>query len=128
MEKKQIIRNWIIKAGKDIQTAMDLFKTKHYDWSLFVWHLAIEKTFKAKIVSSGKEIIYTHDLVRLAKLAEFPLNTELINQLNEITTFNIEVRYDDYKLSFYKKADLNYAEKWSRICKKIYNLAKKAYE
>lgn len=123
--KKTLLKNWLIKAEKDIKTAKDLFRLKHYDWSLFIWHLAIEKIVKAKIISLGKQIIYTHDLVRLAKLAEIPLNNELIPQLNEITTFNIEARYDDYKLSFYKKANKEYAGEWSLICEKVYSLVKK---
>lgn len=48
-----------------------------------------------------------------------------MSQLNEITTFNIEARYDDYKLSFYKKANKEYAEEWSEICEKIYLSIKK---
>lgn len=110
MTKKQIIRSLLLKAEKDIKTAKDLFKLGHYDWSLFIWHLSLEKILKAKIASLDKEIIYTHDLVRLAKKAEIPLNQKLIAQLNEITTFNIEARYDDYKLSFYKKLIKNMQE------------------
>lgn len=126
MGKKQIINSLLLKAKKDVETAKDLFRLKHYDWSLFVWHLAIEKILKAKIVSLNQEIIYTHDLVRLAKLAEIPLGQELTSQLNEITTFNIEARYDDYKLSFYKKADLGYTKKWIKICQQIYDLVKES--
>lgn len=125
MTKKQIINNWIFKAEKDIETAKDLFKSKHYDWSLFIWHLVIEKILKAKITSLGKTVIYTHDLTRLAKKAEISLDKELISQLNEITTFNIEARYDDYKLSFYKKTTKEYANKWLAICQKVYSSIKK---
>lgn len=121
MTKKQIIENWVLKLDQDIQTAKDLFKGKHYDWSLFIWHLVIEKILKAKIVQLGKTVIFTHDLTRLAKETEISLNTESIRQLNEITTFNIEARYDDYKLSFYKKSTKEYTQKWSNICEKFYN-------
>jgi len=124
MSKKQIINSLLLKAKRDVETAKDLFGLKHYDWSLFIWHLAIEKILKAKIVSLNQEIIYTHDLVRLAKLARIPLDQELTSQLNEITTFNIEARYDDYKLSFYKKANLEYTKKWTKICERIFNLVK----
>jgi len=120
MTKKQVIGSLVFKSEKDIKTARDLWELKHYDWSLFIWHLAIEKILKAKIASLDKGIIFTHDLVRLAKKAEVPLGQELVAQLNEITTFNVEARYDDYKLSFYKRADKNYAEKWSKTCQKIY--------
>jgi len=124
MTKKQIIQSLLLKAEKDIKTAKDLFKLKHYDWSLFIWHLAIEKILKAKIISLDKKIIYTHDLVRLAKKAKISLDQNLTAQLNEITTFNIEARYDDYKLSFYKKTTKEYTEKWSKNCQKIYLLIK----
>lgn len=126
MKKEEIIKSFVIKSGKDLRTARDLFKLKHYDWSLFIWHLAIEKILKAKILSLEKEIIYTHDLVRLAKLTETPLiSKKLISQLNEITTFNLEARYDDYKLSFYKKANKEYTNYWIKICEKIYSFFKK---
>jgi HEPN domain-containing protein len=125
MTKKHIIKNWVLKSQKDTQTAKDLFRLKHYDWSLFIWHLAVEKVLKAKIVSLGKPVIYTHDLARLAKEAEISLNKKLVSQLNEITTFNIEARYDDYKLSFYKKATEQYAKNWAKICENIFNFVKR---
>ena len=124
MIRKQIINSLVFKSEKDAQTAKDIYQQNHYDWSLFIWHLAIEKILKAKIATLNKEIIFTHDLVRLAKKAEIPLDQTLIAQLNEITTFNIEARYDDYKLSFYKKADKKYAGKWSKICEETYLLIK----
>ena len=125
MTIKQIVESLLLKSEKDTEAAKDLFKLKHYDWSLFIWHLAIEKILKAKTVSLDEKIIYTHDLVRLAKKAKISLNKSLMSQLNEITTFNIEARYDDYKLSFYKKANKEYAEEWSEICEKIYLSIKK---
>lgn len=125
MKNTLLFKAYLIKSVKDIQTAKDLFKLKHYDWSLFIWHLALEKILKAKIVSLDKQVIFTHDLTRLAKEAEIPLNKELREQLNEITTFNLEARYDDYKLSFYRKATKQYTQNWARICEKIFHLVKK---
>lgn len=122
MSNKDIIKNWLLKAEQDVETAEDLFKSNHYDWCLFVWHQAIEKSLKAKILSLNKPIIYIHDLKRLTKETGIILNNEQINSLNEITSFNIEARYDDYKLSFYKKANKEYAKKWTMICKNIYKL------
>jgi len=54
----------------------------------------------------------THDLVRLAERAGVPLNELQKNELAEITTFNIEARYDDYKLSFRKKAKKQFSLKY----------------
>ncbi len=120
MDKKQIIQNWLLKGEKDIETAKDLFKLGHYDWSLFIWHLALEKILKTKLIAQDTAIIYTHNLARLADKAKIPLSPLQIKQLNEITTFNIEARYDDYKLSFYQKATKEYTQKWSKICETLY--------
>ncbi|MDO8609045.1 MAG: HEPN domain-containing protein [bacterium] len=35
MNKVEIIKNWLEKAEKDVETANDLFKLKRFDWSLF---------------------------------------------------------------------------------------------
>jgi len=125
MENKQIIRNWLLKAEKDVETARDLSRLKHYDWSLFIWHLALEKILKAKLIAQDIEIIYTHNLARLARKTKIVLSPLQFKQLNEITTFNIEARYDDYKLSFYYKATEEYAQKWSKICEVLYIFFKK---
>lgn len=121
MEKtpQELAGYWWQSAESNRLVAEDLFKLKHYDWSLFLWHLAIEKSLKAKIAAIGKEIPYVHDLLRLAKEANLPTTGERAEQLNEITTFNIEARYDDYKRAFYKKANKPYTEKWSAVCREI---------
>ena len=122
MSNKQMIKNWLLKAEKDVETAEDLYKSKHYDWCLFIWHLAIEKALKAKIMSLKKEYLFTHKLINLAKLAEYPINKKVLEELREITSFNIEARYDDYKFSFYKKATRKYASKWVTTCNNLYKL------
>lgn len=125
MNKKEAITYWITQSERDIKTASDLFTTAHYDWSLFMWHLAIERILKAVIVTHDKSPLYIHDLSRLAKEAEVALTPELIAQLNEITSYNIEARYDNIKFAFYKKATEEYATKWTTICEEIYKQIKK---
>ncbi len=125
MGKKQIIQNWTLKAKKDRETAKDLFKLGHYDWCLFIWHLALEKLLKAQLIKQNLALIYTHDLFRLAKEIKVRISREQLAKLNEITTFNIEARYDDYKLSFHKKVTKEYAVKWTKICESFYQLFKK---
>lgn len=122
MSNKEMIKNWLLKAEKDVETAKDLYRTKHYDWCLFIWHLAIEKALKAKILSLNKPIIYIHDLNRLASETNIIFDKDQIINFNEITTFNLEARYDDCKFSFYKKANKEYAKKWMVICESIYKL------
>lgn len=40
-------------------------------------------------------------------------------QLTEISAFNIQARYDDYKLNFYKKANKRFTLKYITITKEI---------
>lgn len=42
----------------------------------------------------------THDLLYLAEKIELELTNEQKTQLDTITKFNLEARYDDYKESF----------------------------
>ena len=126
MRKAQVIKNWLTKAQSDVKAAKDLFNSGHFDWCLFVWHLAIEKALKAKIISLNKDVIYTHDLRRLASKTDIKFTKTQLEQLDEITSFNIEARYDDYKLSFYKKANKDYARRWSKICESLYSFILKS--
>ncbi len=120
MTKKEIIQFFVTQSENHRNTARDFYSSKHYDWCLFVWHLAIEKLLKAKLLSSGKEIIYTHNLSKLYLRTKLPSTKEIINQLDEITSFNLEARYDDYKFAFYNKATKTYALHWIAICEELY--------
>ena len=124
MTRQQALKNWVFKADKDVETAEDLFNLHRYDWCLFIWHLAVEKIIKAKLMSDNVDFPYIHDLLRLAKLAKIPLDETLTKELAEITTFNLDARYDEYKLKFYKKATKEYTKEWKEKCQQIYNTIK----
>jgi HEPN domain-containing protein len=82
--------------------------------------LSIEKYLKAIIVKNTHSAPpLVHDLVRLAEKANITLSAKLKNDLAEISTFNIKARYDDYKLSFYKKATEKITSKYVNKTKKI---------
>lgn len=119
MTSEEMAKFWQESSDKDVITARDMLSGKHYDWSLFLWHIAVEKALKSKIASLNKEIPYTHDLRLLAIGAGLTLSLEQTAELNEITTFNIEARYDDYKRSFYRKATPEFASQWSKNCENI---------
>ncbi|OGC57146.1 hypothetical protein A3H26_02335 [candidate division WWE3 bacterium RIFCSPLOWO2_12_FULL_36_10] len=124
MEKNDVVSHWVQGSEADKAAAEGLYKLGHYNWSLFIWHLVIEKVLKAKIVSINKEISITHDLTRLAKEAELDINQERMDEFKEITGFNLEARYDDYKLSFYKKADKTYTDEWISKCENLFKWIK----
>lgn len=118
--QKDTISNWVKSAEFDRDTVFDLFKLKHYGWSLFIFHLAIEKLLKAHLVKREIVIPYTHNLLRLADLTKIKYTATQEKYFSEIMTFNIQARYDIEKMDFYKKADKKYTEKWIKICNNIF--------
>jgi len=118
--KNQKIKFWLDGSIKDRKTALDLYKLKHYDWCLFLWHLSLEKIIKANIIDNNKEIIFIHNLIKLAQNTKVGLLDEELKLLATINSFNLNTRYDDYKYSFYKKCSSIFTRKWVIICRKIY--------
>lgn len=119
MTQKEAVQYWRQSARRNHQVAKDLIEIKRYDWSLFLYHLTIEKLLKACVIQAGTVPPYTHDLLKLAKLANLFLTDEYRAWLEEIAKFNIEARYEEEKIAFYKKANVEFTKKWSSNCEKI---------
>jgi HEPN domain-containing protein len=112
-EKESIISYWIKMSDNDFDTMIDLFKAKRYNWSLFIGHLVIEKLLKAYFVKSyAQHPPLIHDLLKLALKSNLELSEKQMLILDTITTFNINARYDDYKLAFFKKCTKAYTTQW----------------
>ena len=87
---------------------------------MFLGHLVLEKLLKAHYVKNNKKhAIFTHDLLRLATLAGLELNEETEEWLDEISTFNINARYDSYKKDFYQLCTREFTTLWSERIKKL---------
>ena len=96
MTKDEIIKFWIESSDKDYESMLNMYKIKEYSYALFVGHLAIEKLLKANYVkNNGINIPRIHDLEKLANSACLKLTENHANELQDITKFNIGVRYDD---------------------------------
>ena len=80
----------------------------------------IEKLLKAYYIKTKSEYPpYTHNLVRLAEKTGLKLTAEKKKQLATITAFNINARYDGYKMSFKHLCTEDYTAKWIRVLKKV---------
>lgn len=112
MTKEDHIRYWCESARHDLETAVDIYNAGKYDWCLFVGHLALEKIIKAVYVDRNDNLIppKSHNLVRLAELSNIEMEDEKKLSLDKINDFNLQTRYPDYKLSFYKRCDASFAE------------------
>jgi len=129
MTKAEAIKYWQVGARRDLKTAQDFLASKHYDWCLFLGHLALEKIIKGLVVKRiNKNPLPIHDLIRLCHQAKINLTQEQIIQLKEINRFNLETRYDDYKFKFYKKATRTFSAFWLKIIKEeFFQWFKKLY-
>lgn len=124
--EKNIIEFWAKASKNDFESAQILFKNKKYNHALFFCHLSVEKILKSIIVKNTKSAPpLIHDLIRLAEKTGIDLTEDIKDELAEITTFNIEARYDDYKLSFFKKANKEFTSKYITMTKDILKWLKK---
>lgn len=126
MKIDKLINYWIKSSEEDLKTAMSLFNSKRYHHCLFFCHLFIEKILKALVIkTTGKPAPYGHKLTKLANLTRINFSNEQLDLLDEITAFNIEARYNDYKFQFYKKATKSYTQEYFQKAKQIYLWLKK---
>lgn len=113
MTKNETISHWKSSAERDFSVAEDLFRLKKYDYCLYFCHLSIEKMIKGLLLkNTNTPAPPSHNLIKLCKLAKSAIDDTQTDDLLEITSWNIEARYDDYKQKFYKKANRSYVNKW----------------
>jgi HEPN domain-containing protein len=116
----KIIQHWIDTSQKDYQTMQNLIKSGDYSWAMFLGHLVLEKLLKAHFVKINKtHAIFTHDLLRLATKSGLEFNEETSEWLDEISTFNINARYANYKQDFYKHCNKEFSILWAARIEKL---------
>ena len=108
-----IVLFWKDSSDKDYKTMHDLFQTKNNNWALFLGHLVLEKLLKAHYVKKHqKHPLFIHDLLRLSQKIELELTEEQQEWLDEISTFNLNTRYDNYKEEFSKRCTNEFTKIW----------------
>ena len=116
----KIVQHWIDTSEKDYKTMQNLLKSGDYSWAMFLGHLVLEKLIKAHYVKNQrKHALFTHDLLRLATNAGLKIDEETEELLDDISTFNINARYDTYKQDFYKLCTKDFANMWSERIENI---------
>jgi len=126
MTKKEHIEYWLKSAEHDLKAAKSLFKSGKYDWCLFIGHLVLEKTLKAIFINTNENRTppRIHNLVRLAELSLLELTNEQKIFLDQVNDFNLESRYPDFKLEFYKQCTKQYTDKYFKKIKEYYKWLK----
>jgi HEPN domain-containing protein len=111
--KEKQIDYWLKSSDEDFDTMIAMYETKRNSWALFVGHLLIEKLLKALFVKINSDYPpMIHNLLRLAEKCELELTEEQQIFLATVTAFNINARYDDYKMSFQQKCTAEYTKTW----------------
>ena len=112
-DKDKLVNYWVDSSDEDFETMIVMFDSKRYSWSMFVGHLMMEKLLKALFVRVNNEFPpFIHNLLRLAEKCTLDLNEENTLFFATVTAFNINARYDDYKMSFQKTCTPEYTAKW----------------
>ena len=120
MNKEELIKYWTESSDQDFKAMEHLFEKGDYHWSLFIGHLVIEKMLKeyyVKHISENPPFI--HDLLRLAEKVELKISEKQKDMLDIISGFNINMRYNDYNQSFYKKCTKGFTGIWIQNIKEL---------
>ncbi len=126
MNEKELVDYCFYTYRSKLKTARTLYRVRRNTDCLFFCHLALEMLLKGIYVKKRKKVFpITHDLPNLVKLSGLLLTKEIKDDLEQINTFNLNARYDDYKRSFYKKADRAYTNKYFNKTLKIITWLKK---
>ncbi len=125
MTQTESIKIWVDGSIDAMDTAQKLFESKKYHHALFFLHLAIEKILKALYISMKDEAPpYIHNLRQISEIAGLKFSEAEMDQLDQISEFNVSARYEEHKYKIYKKATREYAEEWMRIGLGFYELFK----
>jgi len=117
---EKIVKHWMESSDSDFDTMLILFRSKSYNWALFMGHIAIEKLLKAYYVKQTENHApFTHNLYRLAELGGLEISEEHADWLFKITTFILNARYDDYKKEFYAMCTGDFTKEWIEKIKSL---------
>jgi len=127
MTVKQHTDSWSKSAHESMISVGVLLKNKRKIEALFFGHLAIEKILKSMLAAKRLPIPrgrQGHDLVFLANTVGLQLTPDERNELNTITSFNIEARYAIYKQNLYQQCTPQYLNQWITCIRKWYKFIK----
>lgn len=94
MDIEKQIDYWVTSSKEDFAAAKSLLEKGHLRHCLFFAHLAIEKVLKAHVTKKTKDVPpRTHNLLRLADIADLKPDPEQQQFLREFGVYQLEGRY-----------------------------------
>ena len=120
MSNERIINHWVESSDKNFEDMIAIYEAKRYDWALYIGHLTLEKLFKALYIKrTGKEVLFTHNLIKLAMKSNLELDDEKVAILNTMNSFCIEAKYSDEKKEFYYRCTREFATEQIKVIKEL---------
>ena len=112
MTIEEHIKFWIESADEDLDSALAIFETKRYVWSLYIGHLSLEKILKALIIRVTDNSLppKIHNLLKLSELAKISLDENQKEFFNDVNRFHIEGRYPEFKDALNKIATFEFTK------------------
>ena len=96
MDTKEHIRYWVNGSQEDLDAAGSLLEKGHLRHCMFFAHLVLEKALKAHVTKQTQQVPpRIHNLIRLAEMAEIPLDDKQADFLREFGIYQLEGRYPD---------------------------------
>ncbi|MBI5358584.1 HEPN domain-containing protein [Candidatus Amesbacteria bacterium] len=120
MTQVDAVKIWLEGADDAWDTAQKLMLLKKNHHALFFAQLYLEKLLKALTYHlKDDHPLFTHDLVLLVAKLEIQINQAQIEDLREISKFNVSARYDEIKRGLYKKATPEFTKIWIQKVKDL---------
>ena len=129
MADRKVVNEWLEKADEDFNFAAANLKEgmNFFSQICFHFHQAVEKYFKAYIVSHDLEFEKIHDLIRLQRICA-KKDRSLFSVSNEcgfLNAFYIETRYPvNWPTNYTKETAMKAMEAADKIAKTIKALLK----
>ncbi|MFA6612547.1 MAG: HEPN domain-containing protein [Dehalococcoidales bacterium] len=102
--KFKLPEEWSKQSSYDFETAEAMFKTGRYIYTVFMCHLAVEKSLKAIYANKfKKDSSKTHDLIYLVKKVELELPSQHRDFLEDLNDLSVPVRYPEKISSLLKQ-------------------------
>jgi len=127
MTRKQHVDYWLHGASESMKDMRGAIKSKRRTNAMFCGHLAVEKMLKGLCAVRNIDIQREHKLIKLATISGLisTLTDAQEDELINITSFNIEARYDDFKMRFHATCTPQYVDEWSKKITAWYKNLKK---
>jgi HEPN domain-containing protein len=121
MTNQKHIDYWLKSAEKDWEIMEYLMKGGKYVYSLFFWHLYLEKLTKALWVKNNDENVppKIHNLLKLLKDAEIEITEEQQLFILKLNKYQIEGRYPEDIEKLHKFTNKKLSEEYVKSIKEL---------